>query len=180
MLTWLCTIEMQLTSSFSASTIDVVRVVAHSNQTKSSLSSIHQTIRTACQESLAFITLIVKIALVFVSNRFGSRFAGIAPLKTRSLASSTGSSEVIVRIVVWTGPLGSLRHSASWGRRGAIRQFVPYTLPKHEANMYYIPQPLFSPRDVVQKILNALCVMILSMGTCIEEWDSVFYLKSQW
>lgn len=55
-------------SLFSALTVDIVRIITVSNQTKSSLSTIDQTIRTACQETLSLITFIVEITGVLVSN----------------------------------------------------------------------------------------------------------------
>lgn len=49
-------------SFFSSLTANVVRVVAHTDQPKPPISGVYQTIRTACKEPLAFITLVVKIA----------------------------------------------------------------------------------------------------------------------
>lgn len=49
-------------SFLSSLAADVMRVVAHTDQPKPPIVVVDQTIRTACKEPLAFVTLVVKIA----------------------------------------------------------------------------------------------------------------------
>lgn len=59
-------------SFFSSLAANVMRVVAHTDQPKPPIVVVDQTIWTARNEPLAFVTLVVKIALGLMSDSFCS------------------------------------------------------------------------------------------------------------
>jgi len=99
--------------SFSFIAVDVVRIVAGSEQPKGSSSVIHQAVRTGLDKSLVTETFIVEIALTLMSHILGSRSTTIGT--TRAHTSLLGSSEIIFEIVRVGISLGD-----NWGSAGRL------------------------------------------------------------
>merc|ERR1719370_330212 len=53
-------------------TVDVMRIVAFSDEAISSVSGVHETIRTGLEEALSLVTIVIEVTRRLVSHRLGS------------------------------------------------------------------------------------------------------------
>lgn len=101
-------------SSFSVITVDVVRIVAGSEQTESSSSVVHEAVRAGLNESLVSETFIVEIALALMSHVLGTRSTTVrttgAPASLPSRSSEIIFEIVRIGISLWE----SWSRSATW------------------------------------------------------------------
>jgi len=90
-------------------------IVAHTNQPKPPIVGVDQTIRTACNESLAFVTLVVKIACGLMSNRFCPRFASFLPYQVLTWTWWLVIVVVIGIVIIWFSLWNSCTRRVHYG-----------------------------------------------------------------
>jgi len=95
-------------SSFSLIAVDVVRIVARTQQTEGSSSVIHETVGTGLDEALVAIALVVQVTLALVGSGLHSGPAALS--SNRAQAAIPRSSEIAFEIVGVGVPLGQ-----DWG-----------------------------------------------------------------
>jgi hypothetical protein len=139
-------------SSLSALAVDIVRVVAVSEEPEPSLASVIEPVGAAGQEALSLVTLVVEVALILVPHCLGAGLAGVAASQPQAPAIITWSaSEVVIGVC----PLGRLRHPHS-----ARRAFILLLLRQRHGPVV----PLWFP---VEEAVTGIVVSVNIVSKCV-------------